>query len=184
MLGKNIKKLREKLGLSQEELAQKIGMHSNTIARWERDEVDPRGTSMWKLAKALNVSSATLLTGDENISEIEANNTLGMDMHGITISSSELRTDADTDDKINADRALKKPENFEQLKEFNNKNFFAGRSGHLYYPTPERGIAFWGTVLDAADFAAANADIRELSRIEPLLKDAYETIANAIKTCK
>ena len=51
LLGKNIKKLREKLGLSQEELAQKIGMHSNTIARWERDEVDPRGTSMWKLAK-------------------------------------------------------------------------------------------------------------------------------------
>ena len=62
-------------------------MHCNTIARWESDEVDPRGTSLWKLAKALNVSSATLLTGEENIPEAEINaGTYTGGLHGMSFS--------------------------------------------------------------------------------------------------
>lgn len=184
MLGKNIKLLREKLGLTQEELAQKMGMHSNTIARWERDEVDPRGTSLWKLAKALNVSSATLLTGEDNIPESE----LGMmDIHGMSFSMP-LETSLDASQKANEEIQNKfieegrlNPNNIEQ---YNGRTFYAGRSGHLYSPAPVRGISFWGEVLDAADFAAEKADERELARIEPLLRDAYETILNALKSKK
>ena len=180
MLGKNIKHLREKLGLTQEELAQKMGMHSNTIARWERDEVDPRGTSMWKLAKALNVSSSTLLTGDEDISEHEAE----MDMHGITFSvplDKDIISTQKDDEKTQKTLVDEGRLNSDNLEKYNGRVFYAGRSGHLYSPAPFRGISFWGEVLDAADFAAENADIRELSRIEPLLRDAHETVLNALR---
>ena len=61
MLGERIKKAREKICMSQETLAESIGMHTNTIARWERNEVIPRGNSLKKLSQALQVSTAYLL---------------------------------------------------------------------------------------------------------------------------
>lgn len=61
MTGERIRALREKNGMTQEELAQIIGMSQNTVARWEREELAPRGTSLVKLAKALNTTSTYLL---------------------------------------------------------------------------------------------------------------------------
>ena len=61
MVGGRIKALREELGKSQEELAHDVGMHANTVARWERGELTPRGTSLAKIARALNTTSAYLL---------------------------------------------------------------------------------------------------------------------------
>ena len=61
MIGERIKACREKIGISQEELAHRIGMHSNTVARWERGELDPRGTSTSKLARALNTTVGYLV---------------------------------------------------------------------------------------------------------------------------
>ncbi|MBQ7155513.1 MAG: helix-turn-helix transcriptional regulator, partial [Synergistaceae bacterium] len=55
--------MRENQGQSQEELAHSVGMHPNTIARWERGELSPRGTSLSKVARALNTTS-TFLLGD------------------------------------------------------------------------------------------------------------------------
>ena len=46
VIGTQIKRLRKDLGMSQEELAEKANVHPNTIARWERDELDPRGASI------------------------------------------------------------------------------------------------------------------------------------------
>ena len=188
MLGKNIKFLREKLGLTQEELAQKMGMHCNTIARWERDEVDPRGTSLWKLAKALNVSSATLLTGEENIPESELNADINMGgTHGMSFSipfDEDINTSQKTNEEIQNRLIAEERLNPNHLERYNDRTFYAGRSGHLYSPAPFRGISFWGEVLDAADFTAEKADERELARIEPLLRDAYETILNALKKKK
>jgi transcriptional regulator with XRE-family HTH domain len=39
MKGKELKLIRERLGLTQVELSKLVGVTSNTIARWERDEV-------------------------------------------------------------------------------------------------------------------------------------------------
>ena len=61
VVGDRIKFLREGLKQSQEELASTIGMHSNTVARWERGELIPRGTSLAKLAQALDTTTAYLL---------------------------------------------------------------------------------------------------------------------------
>ena len=64
MLGERIRAAREKICVSQEELAEAIGMHTNTIARWERNEVIPRGNSLKRLSQALHVSTAYLLDSD------------------------------------------------------------------------------------------------------------------------
>ena len=64
MLGERMRVAREKICMSQEELAENVGMHTNTIARWERNEVMPRGNSLKKLAQALHVSTAYLLDSD------------------------------------------------------------------------------------------------------------------------
>ena len=158
MIGENIKKFREKLGLSQEDLANKIGMHSNTIARWERDEVSPRGTSMWKLAEALNISAASLLTGDINTPTKE-------------------QEEKEYVEYIQNNKGRMKG----RYEKFGERDFYHGASGMLYSPAPPRGMEFWGSVLDAAEFAAERNDQRELSRIFPLIDEAYNVILNAYK---
>lgn len=40
MTGKQLKKARNALGLTQEELARHLGKAANTIARWEREELE------------------------------------------------------------------------------------------------------------------------------------------------
>ena len=66
MIGERIRALREKSGKSQEDLAGMIGMGKNTVARWEREELTPRGTSLAKLAKALDTTSMYLLGETDN----------------------------------------------------------------------------------------------------------------------
>ena len=61
MLGERIRQAREQVCMSQETLAEAVGMHTNTIARWERNEVMPRGESLKKLSRALQVSTSYLL---------------------------------------------------------------------------------------------------------------------------
>ena len=39
MTGKELKEKRNKLNLTQEQLAKELGVTSNTVARWERDEM-------------------------------------------------------------------------------------------------------------------------------------------------
>ena len=39
MTGLALKRIRKRLGLTQQAFAHKIGVTSNTVARWERDEV-------------------------------------------------------------------------------------------------------------------------------------------------
>jgi putative transcriptional regulator len=45
MIGADVRKIRERLGLTQEQLAARVGVHKNTVARWERDELSVRETT-------------------------------------------------------------------------------------------------------------------------------------------
>jgi DNA-binding transcriptional regulator YiaG len=56
MTGAQLKRLRARLGVTQERLADQLGVHWNTLARWERDELPIRPPIERLL---LNIDTAT-----------------------------------------------------------------------------------------------------------------------------
>ena len=60
-LGKNIKKARKKVGLTQAQAAEKAGIHTNYFARVERGEENPSFEILEKIAKALKIKSSEIL---------------------------------------------------------------------------------------------------------------------------
>ena len=67
-IGNNIVKLRKKSGLSQEELAEKVGVARQTISKWELGETSPDLKQAKELSKIFKVSLDEL--ADNDIKEI------------------------------------------------------------------------------------------------------------------
>lgn len=65
-------KLRKQLGLSQEELAEKIGVSRQAVSKWERAESSPDTDNLIALSKIYNVSIDEML--DYNVNIIQKNN--------------------------------------------------------------------------------------------------------------
>ena len=59
--GKKITQLREEVGMHQNVLAKKLGVHYQSIGRWERDEVIPDGANIIKLCALFKVTADYLL---------------------------------------------------------------------------------------------------------------------------
>ena len=64
-LAGRIRDLRKKAGLSQEELAKRMGFSFMTVRRWEMGKHSPRVEEIQRLAAALHVTEAELLNGPE-----------------------------------------------------------------------------------------------------------------------
>jgi transcriptional regulator with XRE-family HTH domain len=62
-IGKSIKRQRTLVALTQAQLAERAGVTTATVARIERDEIEPRMTTLRKLADALGVEPAELVGG-------------------------------------------------------------------------------------------------------------------------
>jgi transcriptional regulator with XRE-family HTH domain len=60
-IGDNLKRQRIRKALTQEELAQKAGLTTASVARIERNETEPRMSTLRKLAKALALDPAELV---------------------------------------------------------------------------------------------------------------------------
>ena len=60
-IGRNLRQLREDRLLTQEELGEAAGVSRDQISRIERNEVDPRFSTIRKLAKALDVDPRGLI---------------------------------------------------------------------------------------------------------------------------
>lgn len=76
MLGDNILKLRKKLGLTQEELSEKIDVTRQTISNWELNETQPNTNQLKLLSKALNISVDELIDNDiKTVVEEKVSNT-------------------------------------------------------------------------------------------------------------
>ncbi|MFE7516138.1 helix-turn-helix domain-containing protein [Streptomyces sp. NPDC057540] len=56
-----MRELRAEAGLSQDQLADRVGMERRSIQRYERGERDPRFTDLVLIADALEVSVAQLV---------------------------------------------------------------------------------------------------------------------------
>jgi transcriptional regulator with XRE-family HTH domain len=62
--GDRVTAAREAAGLSQEDLALRLGVRLRTIRAWEEDMAEPRANKLQMLAGLLNVSLRWLLTGE------------------------------------------------------------------------------------------------------------------------
>ena len=60
-MGAHLAQLREATGLTQKQLAEKLGVPPSNITFWERCEKPPRAEMLSKIATALDVSVDTLL---------------------------------------------------------------------------------------------------------------------------
>lgn len=70
-LGSNLFNARKKNGLSQEEVAAKLGVSRQTISKWELDETIPDIYQSKKLAVLYHLSLDELIEFDFEIKEIE-----------------------------------------------------------------------------------------------------------------
>lgn len=61
VFGKHLRKLREKEGLTQEELADRAGMHFTYVGQIERGVRNPSLINLHKLAKALKIDGGKLM---------------------------------------------------------------------------------------------------------------------------
>lgn len=64
-LGKRISTLRKQRGLTQQELAGKVGVHANHVTRWERDRMRPSSKTIAMIAEALAVTADELFASSD-----------------------------------------------------------------------------------------------------------------------
>ena len=63
MVGKNIKKLREKKGLTQDALAEKLGVTRQAVSNWETEKTQSDIDTLQKIAQILEVSVEEIIYG-------------------------------------------------------------------------------------------------------------------------
>lgn len=59
--GTNLRAARERLGLTQEQVAQRSGVHATEVSRIEAGKRDPQVSTVRRLAKAVKVKPGRLL---------------------------------------------------------------------------------------------------------------------------
>jgi len=59
--GTRLREARERLGLTQEEVAQRSGVHATEVSRIEAGKRDPQISTLRRLAKAVDVKPGQLL---------------------------------------------------------------------------------------------------------------------------
>ncbi len=70
-LGNSLFHARKKCGLSQEDVAEKLGVSRQTISKWEADETIPDIYQSKKMAVLYNMSLDELIDFDIDINEIQ-----------------------------------------------------------------------------------------------------------------
>ena len=67
-IGEQVRKYREAQHLTQEQLAERVDVHPNTIRRWELSERTPNSAKLNDLSQALGVSVVDLMSEDDTSS--------------------------------------------------------------------------------------------------------------------
>ena len=70
-LGNSLFQVRKKSGLTQETVAEKLGVSRQTVSKWEADETVPDIRQSKKMARLYRVSLDELIDFDEDVREIQ-----------------------------------------------------------------------------------------------------------------
>lgn len=85
-IGKRIKELRERMGITQEDLARRIGVTPSAVGNYERDFSHPREEVLYKLFSALNCEPNEIFADQFDTSkapgQIHLKKYLELDEHG------------------------------------------------------------------------------------------------------
>lgn len=65
-LGENIKTARKAAGVTQKELADRIGVYQKDVSRWERNELSPNIATFAKICRELKASADDMLELHDN----------------------------------------------------------------------------------------------------------------------
>ncbi len=71
-IGKNIKTLREKFGLSQEQLANKVSVSSQAVSKWETGDSYPSIETLVRLSKMFYTSVDAIITNMNTFEELDS----------------------------------------------------------------------------------------------------------------
>lgn len=71
-LGEKIKACRQRAGLSQEKLAERVGVSRQAVTKWEANQSAPHTENLFQLAEALGTTVDFLLTPQETGRSVEA----------------------------------------------------------------------------------------------------------------
>ncbi len=91
--GDRVAAAREATGMSQGQLARRIGVKKTTLQGWEQDLSEPRANKLSMLSGLLNVSMAWLLTGEGDDLVAPNEDTLSADVAVIARELRALRED-------------------------------------------------------------------------------------------
>ena len=69
-IGKRIAHLRKEKGLTQEELAQHMGISPQAVSKWENDQTCPDISALPKLARLFGVTVDELLSGKQELAPV------------------------------------------------------------------------------------------------------------------
>ena len=99
-IGEKLYEHRKAFGLSQEELAEKVGVSRQAVSKWERGESSPDTENLIALAKLYNISLDELVLG-ETAKEKNADAPTANDE--VDISPAGIHVESRTGDKVNID---------------------------------------------------------------------------------
>ncbi|MDG1471490.1 MAG: helix-turn-helix transcriptional regulator [Ascidiaceihabitans sp.] len=91
--GDRVAAAREQSGMSQKELARRLGVRAGTIRGWENDTSEPRANRLSIMAGILNVSMMWLINGEGVGADAPDDDTTTSDMREILTEIREMRAD-------------------------------------------------------------------------------------------
>ncbi|AFO88000.1 helix-turn-helix domain-containing protein [Phaeobacter inhibens] len=101
--GDRVAAARDAAGMTQAQLARRLGIKKTTLAGWEQDLSEPRANKLSMMAGLLNVSMRWLLTGEGEGMEAPAGEQVPQDLAAVMTELRQLREEL----RGNADRAAR-----------------------------------------------------------------------------
>jgi transcriptional regulator with XRE-family HTH domain len=78
LFGERLRNAREAAGMSQQQMASRLGVKGTTVNSWEVGKEDPRANRLQMIASLLNVPLLWLIAGSQKVPDAAANVDEGM----------------------------------------------------------------------------------------------------------